>query len=563
MEALTPRKQYLKRLESLRNERSSWMPHWQELTEQFMPRRGRFVLSDRNRGEKKNQTIINGTGVWSLRVLASGMMAGITSPARPWFRLTTPDPDLAEFGTVKQWTYIAEERIRLAFQRSNIYNGLHLVYNDLGGIGTATLHVEEDAEDLLRCYVFPVGQYSLANSAKQRVDTVFREFSMTVGQLVERFGLGRCSHLVKTAYQNGNLDQWVEVVHAIEPNRGKKHGYAGAAGMPFKSCWFEKAGDESSGFLRESGFEEFPVMAPRWMASAEDVYGSSPSMDALGDARALQVLEKRKAQAVDKIVTPPMRGPSSLATGNVSLLPGGVTLVDGVNPGQTFAPAMEVPPATVQVVGMEIREHEQRIKKALYADLWLMLSQGDTSQMTAREVAERHEEKMLQLGPVMERLQDELLDPLIDRTFGILNRNGYLPPPPEELQGQELRVEYISILAQAQKLLGTSSIERLASFTGNLAAVKPEVLDKVDFDQMVDEYGGMLGIPPSLVRTDEQVQAIRQARAEQQQQMMAMQAAQQTVQGAKVLSETDVSGDNALTRMLRNIGGTAFTGRGR
>jgi hypothetical protein len=302
------------------------------------------------------------------------------------------------------------------------------------------------------------------------------------------------------------------------------------------------------------------VLAPRWSVTGEDVYGSSPGMDALGDVRALQLLERRKAQAVDKIVNPPMRGPAALQNGRVSLLPGDVTYVDAVQPGQTFAPAYEINTAAVAVLSQAIAEHEARIKTAFYADLWLMLSQGADQTMTAREVAERHEEKMLQLGPVMERLQDELLDPLVDRTFSILLRNGDLPPPPEELEGMELRVEYLSIMAQAQKMLGITGVERLASFVGSLAAVKPEVLDKVDFDQMIDEYGLMVGTPPALVRTDEDVDTIRQARAEEAQAAQASALQAQAIEGAKTLSQTDTQGDNALTRMLGNLGAAVPTG---
>jgi hypothetical protein len=189
--------------------------------------------------------------------------------------------------------------------------------------------------------------------------------------------------------------------------------------------------------------------------------------------------------------------------------------------------------------------------------LWLMMAQTDRRQMTATEVAERHEEKMLQLGPVLERLEDELLDPLIDRVFAIALRAGHIPPPPQELQGQELRVEYISILAQAQKLLGTASVERLAGFVGNLAAVNPGVLDKVNMDAMVSEYSEMLGTNPNLLHPDEQVQQARQARAQQQQALMAQQQMAGMVQGAKTLSETDMEGDTALNRLMGTLGGMA------
>lgn len=557
MEALTPRKKYLQRLHALKSERASWDSHWRELAEYVQPRRSKFFVSERNRGDKKNQHLVNSTSTWSARTLAAGMMAGITSPARPWFRLTVPDPDLAESGAVRDWLHIVEERMRQAFARSNIYNGLHQVYSDLGTIGTACLYVEEDVEDVLRAYTFPVGQYSLANSSRLAVEAVYRECSMTVGQLVQEFGLENCSDRVKDLHERGNVDEWIEILHVIEPHKQAQHGMVGPEGMAFHSCWMEAARDENEAFLRRSGYEEFPIMAPRWTIHGEDVYGSSPGMEALGDARALQLLEQWKAQVIAKIVTPPMRGPASLRNQRVSLLPGDITYVPENSAAQVFAPAVEINPQAIPAVAAEIREHEQRIKQAFFADLWLMLSRSDTGQMTAREVAERHEEKMLQLGPVMERLQDELLDPLIDRAFGILTRSGMIPRPPQELEGMEMRVEYISIMAQAQKLLGTSSIERLASFAGNLAAVKPEVLDKINWDEMVDEYGGALGVKPDLINTDEEVEAIRSRRTQQMQQAQQLEQAGALAQGAKTLSETDLKGDSALNRLLGSLGGVA------
>lgn len=550
---------YLQRWATLKNERSSWLAHWQELSRYVQPRRARFLATDRNRGDRKDDSIVNGTARRAVRILSSGMMAGITSPARPWFRLTLPDAQLAESAAVRTWLHEVEERLRVAFARSNLYNALHSVYEDLAQFGTAAMLVEEDAEDGLRAYNLPVGQYALANSARNSVDSVYREFSMTVGQLVERFGLGACTERVCAAYEKGQLDTWVEVLHVVEPNTDWKPKAAGPAGMRYRSVWLEMTGDARAGLLKEGGYEEFPVMAPRWAVTGEDAYGNSPGMDALGDTKALQLLERRKAQAVDKIVNPPMRAPSSLLNGRASLLPGDVTYVDVVQGGQQFAPVLEVPPLAVQVLGQEIGRHEGRINAAFYADLWLMLSDAG-GQMTAREVAERHEEKMLQLGPVLERLQDELLDPLIDRAFALLGRTGQLPAAPEELQGQDLRVEYVSVLAQAQKLLGTASVERLASFAGNLAAAKPEVLDKLNADRLLEEYAAMLGTKPDLLLTTEEVEAKRARRAQAAAMQQQQQQALATVQGARTLAQTDMGGDSALTRLLGAMGGTVPTG---
>lgn len=550
--ALSLKQRLQRRHAGLKSERSSWDVHWRELSDFTQPRRSRFLQTDINRGSEKNERIINSTATWACRILTSGMMAGITSPARDWFRLTTPDPDLNESGAVKEWLHTVERVMRNAFQRSNIYNSLHVCYQDLAWAGTSALHVEEDVEDGLRSYVLPIGQFCLANSHRLRADTIYREFGMTVSQLVEKFGRERCSPMVQSAYDNFNRDAWIQVVHAIEPNADRAYGKTGARGMAFRSCYYERdtSGDD---FLREGGYEDLPTMCPRWTVTGEDVYGESPAMSVLGDIRALQVLEELGGEAFDKLVNPPMKAPISLMTQAVSLLPGGRTYVDSQNP-DAFSPAIKIDPNAVEVAERKIRQHEYRIKQGLYADLFLAALEAEAGKMTAREVAERHEEKMLQLGPVMERLQDELLDPLIRRTFGILWRGHYLPDPPQELQGLDLKVEYISTMAQAQKLMGSSGVQAVATFVSNLSGVFHDVTDKFDADQAVDEFAGMYGIPPRIIRTDAQVAQVRAARAKQQQQAAQAQQMMAGVEAAKGMSETSLEGDSLLSRAAAALG---------
>jgi len=549
----------------LYNERSSWIEHWREISEFIYPRRFRYLQTDRNRGTKKNEKLINNTAYIANRTLASGMHAGITSPARPWFHLTTPDPGLAERASVRSYLYTCEERMRVVFHRSNIYQALPLVYGDLGGFGTSALYVQEDDEDVIRAFVWPIGQYCLANSHRLAVDTVTREFSMTARQMAQFFGLEKCSEAVKNACkdqspqgggEHANAEAWFDVIHVIEPNDKFQDGYLDKRGMRFSSKWLEKSGDTTVGLLRDEGFHEMPGMFPRWEVTGEDAYGYSCGMHALGDARALQLYERRAAQAADKLVNPPMKAPMSLRNQRASLLPGDITYVDTIQGGQNFTPAVEINPTSLNYFDNTIARLQRRIDSTFFADLWLMMQRDDRTQpATAREITERHEEKMLQLGPVLERLHDELLDPLIDRTFNIMNRKGLLPKPPRELQGVELRVEYVSIMAQAQKILATSGIERLASYVGSLASVQPDVTDKFDFDRSIDDYANALGTRPDLVRTEDDVKAIRagrQKKADQNQQLM---AATEAAKGAKTLSETNLEGDTALTRMLGAAGG--------
>jgi len=566
-----------KQLETLRatlaNERTSFEAHWRDLGDYILPRRPRFTVSDVNRGDRRNQKIIDATATLAARTLRSGMMAGITSPARDWKRLTTPDPDLAEFGPVKSWLHIVNQRMSTAFLRSNLYQSLPIVYGDLGVFGTAAMMIEEDLEDVIRCYTFPIASYMIANNDKLKVDVFFREFRMTVRQLVMKFGqkdakTGRpmwehFSTQVKNLWERGDYEQWIDVCHVIRPNSEYNPDMIHSKYKKYASCYYEKGymggaetnymtGADDNRYLRESGYDYFPVLCPRWEVTGEDVYATDcPGMTALGDIKQLQLGEKRAAEAIDKMVRPPMTGPSSLKNAKASILPGDITFVDVREGQQGFRPAHEVRP---QIQDLEYKQDQvrQRIRRAFFEDLFLMLANTDRREITAREIEERHEEKLLALGPVLEQLNQDMLDPLIDITFDMMVRQGVIPEPPEELQGVNLKVEYISIMAQAQKLIGISGVERFAGFVGNIASQTgdPTVLDKVDVDQMIDVYGDLTSVPPGIVRPDEAVEAIRTNRAQAQQ---AAQKAEMIAGGAKAakdLASADMSGDNALTRLL-------------
>jgi len=316
-------------------------------------------------------------------------------------------------------------------------------------------------------------------------------------------------------------------------------------------------------FLEKSGFDDFPVLAPRWEVTGEDIYGTNcPGMMALGDIKQLQLGEKRGMQAIDKMVSPPMVGPTSMRASKASILPGDITYVDTREGQQGFRPAYEVKP-DVQQLEYKQERIRYRISRAFFEDLFLMLATNpniEDTQKTAREIEERHEEKLLALGPVLEQMNQDLLDPLIDRTFSIMLRQELIPTPPEELEGDDLKVEYLSIMAQSQKMIGLSGMERFSAFVINNAAQLPDaavMTDKVDFDQMIDEYADMTGIPPRIVRPDEAVAVMRQERAKAQQALEQAQALKDASQSAKNFSQSEPRGDNMLSDMMRGAMGSA------
>ncbi|STV76003.1 Bacteriophage head to tail connecting protein [Klebsiella pneumoniae subsp. rhinoscleromatis] len=472
MAAETLKEQLQKQQAQLTNDRSSFDPHWRELSDFINPRGSRFLVTDVNRDDRRNTKIVDPTATLAARTLSSGMMSGITSPARPWFKLATPDPDMMDYGPVKLWLEVVQRRMNEVFNKSNIYQSLPLLYASLGNYSTGAMAVLEDDSDVIRTMMFPIGSYYMANSARGSVDTCFRKFSMTVRQLVMEFGLNNVSDSVKGMWDSGNYESWIEVIHAVYPNIDRDTAKLNSKNKPVKSVYYEVGGD-SDKLLRESGFDEFPIMAPRWEVNGEDVYGSScPGMIALGQVKALQLEQKRKSQLIDKATNPPMVGPSSLRNQRVSLLPGDITYIDQVTGQDGFKPAYLVNPNTADLLA-DIQDTRQIINSAYFVDLFMMLQNINTRSMPVEAVIEMKEEKLLMLGPVLERLNDECLNPLIDRTFSIMARKNLLPPPPDVLQGMPLRIEYISVMAQAQKSIGLSSLSSTVGFIGQLAQAKP------------------------------------------------------------------------------------------
>jgi len=548
-------KSYNKRLLNLRTERSSFIPTWQELSDYHLAHRGRFLTSDRNKGYKRNTKQQNNHSRLALRTLASGMMAGITSPARPWFRLGTADRELKDNPAVKEWLHEVQTIIYSVFSKSNVYNTLHTVYAELGCFGTACMGLFEDFDDVVRGKVYTVGSYMLATNGKDEVDTFYREYELRVAQLVSEFGIDNVSQPVRQQFESGNTEAWVKLVHVIEPNDKRDHNSPMARDKKYRSVYYERGGQTQSAdmFLLRSGFDDFPILAPRWDVTGEDIYATDcPGMTALGDTKVLQLGERRSFQAIDKVVNPPLQGPSSLRNKvGTSLRSGDIIWLDAT--GQGLKSVYDFRP-DLAAMEVKIEKAEQRVSRAFYEDLFLMLANSDRRQITAREVAEKHEEKLLMLGPVLERLQNELLDPLIDRTFNLLNEGGVFPPAPDELLNQELRVEYISVLAQAQQLVSIGGIERVTGFVESLAQVWPEARHKIDAFEAIDSYSNAVGTPPEIVRSDSDaaqlVQQDQQAAAAQQQ----AEQQQQQAQTMQQLSKTDTTGENALANMVQSAG---------
>jgi hypothetical protein len=545
---------------ALLTERSWWDAWYKDLSDYFQPRRSRFLSSDANK-PKRNAKNARNRALLAVRVARAGLMGGLTSRSRPWFALTPADPDLADFQPVKEWLYRQQIRMFSRMARTNLYDGLHESYGDDVTFGTSSIEVEDDDVDVFRTYVDPVGSFVIANNARGEVDTHYRRRTMSVRNLVEKFGLENCSITVKNLYEAKNYHSPIEVIRAIKPRTKREYGSLHTKDMPYSSCWFETAATPGDKYLRESGYREFPVMCSRWDKTGEDVYGTPPAADALGAAMGLQKFEKARLQMLDMTVRPPMNAPTSHRTeGGTTLLPGETNYYDPSGPHAKIEPAVIVDPRVFIEAREELHDIESQIEAALLVDLFLLIANEERSGVTAEEIRAKKEERLLQVGPTIQRMEREKLKLAVDRIFAIMWRRGEIEPPPPELSGANLGVEFIGPLSVAQRMVATDSIERTTRYVLEFASASPAILDGFDQDAALEEFARSIGTPPRIVRDKKAIAAIRadQAQQQQMQQMAAMaKPAKDAAVALQVGAETEPVPGNPLEKMGQMLQGGA------
>ena len=540
---------FVRRAGALKNEGMLWYPAWRDIQKYILPTRGFFFEQRPNVGyEIDHKTVVDSTAESAVGTLASGMQSGLTSPSRPWFKLSLGDEDLDSIANVSYWLDDTQRRMENIFAKSNVYGGLNSMYEEVGGFGTACALLEEDEDDTIRLRVYTCGEYYLGTGADGRVNAFYRRFWMTVSQLVEDFGINNVTPQVKTMYENQSPDVWIRVNFLIEKNDARVSEYKDWKNMAYRSVYWED-GAMVDKYLRMGGFNEFLILAPRWSTvTTADSYGRSPGWKMLGDVKMLQKLQINKLIALDKVTNPPVQVDASVQ-GEANMLPGGVTRFSAMLPNAGVKPAYQVNP-DLKAIEETIIRTQDAIKEKSFANLFLMLIDAERGQpITATEVTERQSEKLSVLGPVLERLEGELLNPLIERTFNIMYQRGMLQPAPKEIEGAEIKVKYISILAQAQKMVGATAMQQVLQYASQLAQTQlqlgqSEVLDNINFDEQIQEYAEMLGIPAKTMNTPEMRDQIRKAKREA---LAAQQQAAQQAQQVEMLNKGSQAVKNAGT----------------
>ena len=521
------------RFESLKQERSSWEDLWRDIRDYCLPDLGCFSGEDATQGSKRYRKILDAEAIGCADVLAAGLLGGVSSPSRPWLRLTTMDPDLDKNPVVKEWMTKVQDLLLLYFSKAECYNALHQSYLELPVFGTACTIVKPHPEQLISLQNLTIGEYWLAEDDYGKVDTMYRRLSLTAKQMVQQWGFEAVNTDVRQAFEKDPFARF-NVIHAIEPRIERNPDKRDNKNMPWQSVYFQEGVQDK--VLSESGFRNFPALCPRWMTSGGSVYGRGPGAKALSAQKSLQRLHLRLAELVDYGTRPPILYPSTLKDQLSQFKPGGRV---AVNPQEApIIRSMWEVRTDPQAMLALIQSTRQDIQRIFFVNVFQMIAAtANQTDRTATEVQALEQEKVMMLGPVLERLHTELLDPLVTNAFGFMVEYNMLPEVPEELYGRELSIEYVSVLAEAQKNASANGIVRTAQQIGLLAQINPQAVDKLDVDATIDHLADMNGVPPSLIVTGQKVALIRQQRAEQQQAQMQAAQLQQAMTSLKDLGQ--------------------------
>lgn len=559
------KKRLRRRIKELYENRREYEDRWKEIRDFQLPFVGDFDnTADRtNPARRRDLKIAHGVAWQACQVFAAGIMSGLTPPSRQWFRFAYKRPDLNMNVEAMKILDQRQEIVAYVLGKSNFYNSVHSCYMELP-FGQAPMAVFYDPQNGVRFQAMTIGTYALGVDGFGKVNTFARKYEMTLRQIVDCFGVESLPERMQNLVENENqLSKKYEVCWIVEPNDDKMPGMIDKLNMPYRSIyWLEKSEDRE--FLYIGGFEEWPVPTARYLVTGLEAYGRGPGWFAEGDSKMLQLLKKDYLTAVELQIKPPMKGSAQLLNnGGINLIPGGLTpVMDQVN--QFVEPLFNVN-LDLNAARETIISTEDSIKRAYSADLFLMLDNLDNNRMTAREVMERTQEKLQQLGPVTERMQDEFLTLIITRVYNIIERAGGFPPIPDELADvlteADIEVDYISPLAQAQKMSGLVNIEQGIAQVAQMAQIWPEVIKKINPLLTISKYFEMLGAPAIMQRSDEEVQQMiaqeqqEMARQQQLQEGIAMaQAAAPAADAAKNLTEAANDTNPALSSWL-GVGG--------
>ncbi len=513
----------IRRLDRLRNQRKTWESHWQEIADYMRPRKADITKKQQTPGNKRTELIFDGTAINAAELLSASLHGMLTNMSTPWFSLKFDEAQMNADDEAKEWLESTEDVLYAAFHRSNFQEQIHELYDDLILFGTGVMMIEPDKNESFRFSTRHIAECYLAEDQNGRVDTVYREFRMFARSAVKQFGAENVGDTILKTEERDPYEQ-VTVLHVVMPRDERDAGKINKINKPFASFYLEP---DQKIILSESGYDELPYLIPRWLKSSYELgYGRSPSMNALADTKVLSKMSEVTLRAAQKQVDPPLMVPDDGFMLPIRTVPGGLNFYrsgtrDRLEPLNIGAN---------NPLGLQMEEQRrQAIRAAFYVDQ-LIMAQGP--QMTATEVLQRTEEKMRLLGPVLGRLQAEMLQPLINRCWNIMLRAKQLPPAPPMLDAANINIEYVSPLAKAQKQSEVQGVVRMIEMLQPLMGIDPSVIDHIDIDGLARHTIKVLGIPATVVRGSMEIEGLRAERQQQQQEQAQMQQAMQAAEAA-------------------------------
>ena len=508
-------------LSRLMEQRSTWESHWQECADFMQPRKAE-ITNERARGDKRNLQIFDATAIHALELLASSLQGMLTSSANRWFSLRYKEDQLNDIDEAKEWLEDVTDKMYTAFARSNFQQEIFEAYHDLITFGTACMMIEGDEDQILRFSTRHIKELYIQENDKGFIDTVYRRFKIPVHAAVEKFGLENLSLETGKLFKKEPFEK-IELVHVARPRTIYNENKLDKKNMPFQSIYFEFG---SGHIIDIGGFKELPYVVPRYLKASTEIYGRSPAMNALPDVKVLNKMVETAMKAAAKQVDPPLLVPDDSMLSPIRMSAGSLNYYrsgsrDRIEP-------LNIGQATTVTLNQE-NQRREAIQKTFHIDQLMISSQRS---MTATEVIQRNEEKMRILGPALSRLQSELLQPMILRVFNIMLRNKLFQVAPEVLANQEIDIEYVSPMALAQRSQELQSLVRGLELFTQIGQIAP-VQDYIDENGLVKQIINLLGLPAKMIKSDAQVQQVREQRAAAQAQAMQMQQAMQEAQMAK------------------------------
>jgi len=508
-------------LSRLMEKRSNWESHWQEVSDLMLPRKAE-ITKERTRGDKRHSQVFDATAIHALELLAASLHGMLTSSANRWFSLRYKETLLNESDEAKEWLEDAQQRMYDAIGKSNFQQEIFECYHDLIAFGTACLMIEEDDEDTLLFSARHIKEIYIQENKKGFVDTLYRRFKMAAQSAIEKFGIDNVSKELRIQAEKNPFDDY-ELVHIVRPRLDFDPEKQDKANMPFQSIYMEYG---SGHIISISGFRENPYVIPRYLKASTEIYGRSPGMNALPDVKVLNKMVENSLKASAKQIDPPLLIPDDGFLGPVRMAPGSLNYYrsgsrDRIEPLNINA--------NNSITLNSENQRREAIIKMFHVDQLVI---SENRNMTATEVIQRQEEKMRILGPVLGRLQSELLSPLIIRVFNIMLRNNLFQETPDVLAQQELKIEFVSPMALAQRSQELQSLMRGLEIFGSMSQAMP-VMDFLDSDGMVKQVVDILGLPAKVIKSDAEVRQIREERAAQEQQAMEQQQLLAETQAAK------------------------------